>query len=824
MNDLSPKSLPALKRRLVAVLLAAVAGLIALVVWYHLRHRAVLRDDTEELLRYTLNVKISQLAEWRENHIADALSLLESPLFPIYLPRAAAEPPDRAAAELLRRRLESYMRHKRYSFAAITDSCGRALIYAGKKPEASCRRFAPLTAAAAAAGRPQLSGFSLHPGEGATHMDVAGALDRTPGKELFLLLRVRPADSLYPLLQLWVARGETGEILLAARDGDDVLFLNTLRHAHNAALRLRRPLSDENLPAALALRGFSGAVRGRDYRGIEVLAAVAPVPGTDWVMVAKQDWAEVMRGSDRVGLLLALLIASLLAAGGAVVYSTVMGRDREYSRALKESRDRLSLFIEHAPAAIAMLDTGMRYLAASRRWLSDYGLDRRDITGLNYYEVFPELPGHWKEVHLRCLKGASEKREAEPFLRADGKTDWISWEIIPWKKHDGAIGGILLFSEIVTARKRMEEDLRRSQKIESLGLLAGGIAHDFNNILTGITANLSLLLSKTGRGGEEGEALNEALAAANTAKGLTRQLLAFAEGGNPVKKELDAGKTMCEAARLALRGTPCSLELDIAPDLWSIEADETQLSQVIVNLAANAAQAMPGGGRLTLSAVNAERGGAPFIEVVVADTGAGIPEKHLKAIFDPYFTTKRQGHGLGLAMSYSIVKGHGGDIRVESEQGRGSIFTLLLPATGRAPAAAAGRPRAPEGSGRVLVMDDEEVVLKACRRMLAALGYECELAGDGEEALAAYVAAAAAGRPFDAVIMDLTIQGGMGGKEAVAELRKKHPGARVIASSGYAAGTPVSEYAALGFDDLLAKPYNYEELAALLKKVIGGGR
>ncbi|MDT8287311.1 MAG: PAS domain S-box protein, partial [Elusimicrobiales bacterium] len=498
---------------------------------------------------------------------------------------------------------------------------------------------------------------------------------------------------------------------------------------------------------------------------------------------------------------------------------------RRTEAALRKSEETFRHLVENAPDGIFIqLEEKLEYLNPEAVRILGAGSED-ELKGTSIFDRFhPDFHDTVRERVDLLMKEKKRVPEIEEVcLRLDGSRFPAMISAVPFEK-DGKKGAIVTIRDI-TERKRMEEDLLKSQKIESLGMLAGGIAHDFNNILTGITANLSMLLSRTGRQGDEGEALNEALAAANTAKGLTRQLLAFSEGGKPVKKEIDAGKAVSEAAHLALRGTPCSLDLKVAPDLWSIEADETQLAQVIVNLCSNAAQAMPGGGRLIISAANAERGGDPFIEVSVADAGTGIPGKYLESIFDPYFTTKKQGHGLGLPMAYSIVKGHGGEISVVSESGKGSIFTISLPATGRRPGPAAAPAAAPvSGSGRILVMDDEEVVLKAARRMITSLGYECALAEDGAGALAIYDSAAAEGNPFDAVIMDLTIQGGMGGREAVAELRKKHPGAKVIASSGYAAGTPVSEYAAMGFDGLLAKPYNYEELASLLKKLTSGDK
>ena len=378
----------------------------------------------------------------------------------------------------------------------------------------------------------------------------------------------------------------------------------------------------------------------------------------------------------------------------------------------------------------------------------------------------------------------------------------------------------------ITERKkneRMMHEMASMQRVESLGALAGGIAHDFNNMLTGITANLSLLGAKTGCDKAGLEIIQDTLEAARSAQGLTAQLLAFSKGGRPVKKEFCLQTALREIFKLSTSGTKVSSEFQVPENLWSVEGDENQIKQAVNNLLLNAIQAMPSGGKLTLRAENSSCSGLPSfaggecVKITVADTGIGIPAQYLDRIFEPYFTTKSQGHGLGLSMTWSVVKNHGGHLEASSEPGKGTTFELRLPATGRCLSERkTAQVRIPKGTGRVLLLEDEEIVSKAVVRMLEQLGYSCSLTTDGRETLKAYAEADAAGRPFAAVIMDLTIPGGQGGKETVKELRKLAPAVPVIVSSGYSDEAVMANYKDYGFDAVLPKPYDYEDLAATL--------
>ncbi len=398
--------------------------------------------------------------------------------------------------------------------------------------------------------------------------------------------------------------------------------------------------------------------------------------------------------------------------------------------------------------------------------------------------------------------------------------------------HGQLIGVVLVFRD-VTDKERMDQELARAQKLESIAVLAGGIAHDFNNILTGVIGYLSLARHSLAGDNQTSLRLQEAEKAALRAKELTQQLLTFSKGGAPVLKPLHLPELIKDAVAFALRGSATVAEYAIASDLWPVEADRGQLGQALSNVALNAVQAMPDGGHLHVRAQNvlldanrfAELPAGRYVEISLRDEGIGIPERLLDRIFDPYYTTKQRGSGLGLATTYSIVKKHDGHISVESVLEAGSTFTLYLPATARVVEEAAGaRVEAPSGGGRVLIMDDEAVVRSLVATTLSGYGFSVESARDGSEALELYRKAKDAERPFDAVILDLTVPGGMGGKEAARRLQEIDPQARIIVSSGYSNDPVMADYRNYGFSAVLTKPYGVGEMLTALREMMGWSR
>jgi two-component system, cell cycle sensor histidine kinase and response regulator CckA len=385
----------------------------------------------------------------------------------------------------------------------------------------------------------------------------------------------------------------------------------------------------------------------------------------------------------------------------------------------------------------------------------------------------------------------------------------------------------------VTEQHVLEEERLKAQKLESIGTLAGGIAHDFNNLLQGVFGYISMAKLTHDQKEKSLAMLEQAEKALHQSVNLTSQLLTFSKGGKPLKKVIDLRPVIENAVKFGLSGSRITAVLAFDDDLRPVDADEGQINQVVQNLVLNADQAMPEGGSIAIAVRNAAAPGPElppglpagnYIAVSIRDSGVGIPPQYVKKIFDPYFTTKEKGSGLGLATSYSIVKNHGGALEVASEVGKGSTFTIYLPAAERKAATAAGPASASSGrTCKILVMDDEELVRKVAYELLTGLGHDVELAGKGDEAVEKYRQARAAGIPFDVVILDLTIRGGMGGAEALRKLQEIDPGVKAIVSSGYSDDTVVANYREHGFAAFLKKPYDMTRLQATLNELLTSG-
>ena len=432
------------------------------------------------------------------------------------------------------------------------------------------------------------------------------------------------------------------------------------------------------------------------------------------------------------------------------------------------------------------------------------------------------------EIRGRLEESGSIRNAQIPFRTKSGqiREGIFSLELIELEGKESVLISILDITESL----KMQEDRIKADKLESVGILAGGIAHDFNNILMAILGNISLVKMESGLNEEAIAWLSQSENAVMRAKNLTQRLLTFARGGAPVITTVSLRGLLLEATEFALHGSNVRSVFEISDDLMPAEIDSTQISQVIQNLVINAMQSMPGGGHLTVRARNAPSGEYPmehpksgkYLRIEIEDQGSGIPKEYMKKIFDPYFTTKQKGSGLGLATAYSIIKNHNGFITAESEPGSGSTFIIYLPASDKAlPPPRRPLRKSSGDKGRILVMDDEEAIRDLAEVILIRSGYEVTLVGDGTEAVDEYLKSAAEGNRYDVVIMDLTIPGGMGGKETMARLLKIDPGVKAVVSSGYSMDPIMSRYREYGFSAVIAKPYRMSALTECIQMLLG---
>jgi PAS domain S-box-containing protein len=474
-----------------------------------------------------------------------------------------------------------------------------------------------------------------------------------------------------------------------------------------------------------------------------------------------------------------------------------------------------------------------RILEANAAFLSDCGLTRQQVLGRTCYDVTHGLSVPCSAPDDHCpiedmLASRTHVKTEHVHRSANGQERIVEVSVHPITNLDGTIHRVVHVSRDITDNKDKERTHIQLQKLESLGVLAGGIAHDFNNILTTILANISLLQSRGAVSGESLEWIEEAQAACGTAQGLARQLLTFAKGGSPVVEVVDLRPVLMQAAAFATRGSNARCIFDLGEDPLATSIDVDQVTQVVQNLVLNASQATPQGGDITIRARTADLGereqvplpAGCYILVSVADRGVGIAPEILSKVFDPYFSTKGVGRGLGLSACHSIMLRHGGIIRAESTLGVGAVFTLYFPA--QASADIVREPVTPMlvvGSGRVLVMDDEASLAKVLRRLLTSLGYTADSVADGQAALDAYKAAMSSDNPYDAVILDLTIPGGLGGEETIAKLLELDPKVKAVVSSGYSDSTVVAESGKHGFLGTLAKPYGVADVSEVMRRL-----
>ncbi|MGB9597455.1 MAG: hybrid sensor histidine kinase/response regulator, partial [Candidatus Poribacteria bacterium] len=461
------------------------------------------------------------------------------------------------------------------------------------------------------------------------------------------------------------------------------------------------------------------------------------------------------------------------------------------------------------------------------------GWTESEALGKPLKEVFPTIDERSRKPTENLIKKAIETDEIVQILdnmllvAKNGKEIFISDSIAPIKDTKGNIIGTVLVFRDETEKRKIEEELIKAQKLDSIGILAGGIAHDFNNILTGILGNISLARMYLNPNDKAFKRLEDAERASMEAKRLTQQLLTFSKGGAPILKVTSIKEVLTDSTNFALKGSNVKCKFEIPENLWSVEIDGGQIGQVINNIVINAVQAMPNGGIIEVKAENATvesedylpLKSGKYIKISIKDHGIGIPKKYLQKIFDPYFTTKQKGSGLGLSTAYTIIKKHDGHIEVESELGVGSTFYVYLPAKVEYYSEELTKQYL-SSKLRILVVDDQDVIRELIQAILGNLGHEVFVAESGEQAIEFYESEIKNERKIDLVIMDLTIPGEMGGKDAIVKLRELDPNFKAIVSSGYSDDPVMSNYEQYGFDGCIVKPYKSKDLIEIVQNVM----
>jgi PAS domain S-box-containing protein len=504
--------------------------------------------------------------------------------------------------------------------------------------------------------------------------------------------------------------------------------------------------------------------------------------------------------------------------------------------ALRESEERYRTLVETSQNLVFRCDLEGRFTYLNQAWEHTHGYKIEEILGRKFTDFQqPEVAERDLKEFSREIEGGETKGYETTHITKSGKIIHLVFNVKRLLDKDGQVTGTQGTAFDISERIQLEEERMKISNLESLGILAGGIAHDFNNILTAVLGNISLASFRIGKDKEVAENLADAEKACLVAKDLTGQFITFSRGGTPVKKSVMVTELIKNSATFVSRGSNVRCEFSLSKNLLPAEVDPGQIQQVINNIVLNAVQSMPESGVVEIAARNVTVGAGDtlplkegkYIKISVKDQGCGIPEEILPKIFDPYFSTKnmltKKGSGLGLTTAYSIIKRHDGHILVKSKVGAGTAFYVYLPVSGQereTEETQKVQEEIPMLKGKILVMDDREQVRKIAGNMLKYLGHEMEFAKDGDEAIELYKRAKDSGWAFDSVILDLTIPGGMGGRQAIEKLLEIDPEVKAIVSSGYSDDPVVKNYKKYGFCGILSKPYEIEELKDVIQGIL----
>ncbi len=815
--------------QLVALFLVLACSIVAITWRYDAGQREAVQRQVQNQLMTIADSKVKQVSEWLAQRMGEARSLLANRMTLSVIERLADGRGTRAEAAEVKDWLVASCRELQFANAILTNREGTVIAFAGRTygDEGHLRSVA---LEVIAAGDIELRDLHNEPGVG-THLGLNIPLRMTAEAPPFgaLLIAIDPADYLDPVLNRWPVPTSSGEVLLVRREGDQALILNELRLRPGSAMRLTVPMSRTDVPSVKALEGHEGVLQGLSIDGIPVFAATRPVPGTSWRLVAQMKSDEVLSPLRWRSMALGFLAFSLVVAAGGGVFVLLRRQERQFDHAqyqakvdLQESEKRFRSVVENAPEGIVVISgLAYRYLnpAAVRMLGADHAGEMIGKPAIE--DVHPEERDSALQRIRQVEAGEAAPAQERRMMRRDGTIFQTEVLAVPFE-HDGRPAAMAFYRDI-TERHRLEEQLRHSQKMESVGRLAGGVAHDFNNMLTVINGYSQMELDMPGLPPETRASIEEIRAAGERAAALTRQLLAFSRKQVSEPVPLNLNRLVEQEAGMLRRliGEDVNVSMRLDPAIGLVLADRGLLQQVLMNLTVNARDAMPSGGNIVIETSNTWLEGAaaaeahaspgPYSVLAVSDTGTGMSPETLQRIFEPFYTTKPNGTGLGLATVYGIVQQSHGSIQVSSRPGEGSTFRVYLPQTDRvsspAPEPVQGS-RSDQGVGAtVLVVEDQDNVRGLACGVLRRHGYLVIEAASGAEALAI---CRREGSAIDLLLTDVVMPG-MSGPELAARLCESMPGLQVLLTTGYAPDKVASEIAG-SLENYLAKPFTPDEL------------
>ncbi len=834
-------------RALLIALAWAIASILLIIgVLYYRNTLLQIEADRGSELKAIAELKVSQIVAWRRERIGDAM-VHSTGVTRDQILRWLKTPGDAKLAASLTRGWNELGRVYGYHTVLLLTPDGRQLLRAD--PERIVEPAEPealrLVRQAASTRNIAFGDLFRCPIRNSTHLDEAApVLDEAGRVAAVVLLRMDPDDLLYPLIQTWPIPSGSSETLLVRRDGDSVLFLNRLRYDNAPALTRRIPLSQGPVPAVSAVLGTTGIFHGMDYRNVDVMAALLPVPQSGWFMVAKIDSSEMLREARERGALVALLI--IFGIITTMLASIVIWK--RYETGLYRNLYLTERYLSRARAIVSATLDGVFVVDPETSRISDVneaaiectGYSRAELLALSFRDLDPDLSeAKWRAIveharthgnHLLQLKCKHKNGGALP---VEAAIRYIRQEDAEY---------VVVSARDITDRLRAEqlhrnlqEQFHQAQKMESIGRLTGGIAHDFNNLLTVINGYAFMALRRLPAGDPMHRPLEQISTAGERAGRLVRQLLAFSRKQVLEPEVLNLNRLLGDMQGLLQRIVSEDIELvfRFAPSLANVIVDPNQFEQVIMNLVVNGRDAMPDGGTLTIStenSVNAQ--GSGLVRVTVRDTGTGIPEEAREHLFEPFFTTKEQGKGtgLGLATVQGIVLQSGGLITFETELGKGTAFVVSLPAvqSGEERGSSTSQPVVTGGTETILLVEDQDAVRTFLATALETYGYQVLAASGGEQAMRIADTA-----KIDLLVTDIVMPK-MNGAELANLLAVRQPWIRTILISGYSEdihrqdGRRQAGHHQDGTERhtaaFLQKPFSPETLARKIREVLESAR